>query len=299
MIQIQHLSKSFEDIQAVNDVSVEIQKGIVFGLLGTNGAGKSTLLRMMAGILKADCGELLLEGQPIFENPAAKACISYISDEQYFFPNSTPTQLEDFYAHNYPAFDRQEFHRLLELFHLDARRKVNTFSKGMKKQLSLFLGLACHTPYLLCDETFDGLDPVVRQAVKSLLAAAMEERGLTAVIASHSLRELEDICDYVGLLHRGGLLLSRELEDMKLSVHKVQAVFPQNIKAEQLFPLEVVSMKQSGRLQTMVLRGEREQVEKLIASLSPVFMELLPLTLEEVFISETEVAGYAFRDLIV
>lgn len=297
MIEIQNLSKSFEDVLAVNNVSVNINKSCVFGLLGTNGAGKSTLLRMMAGILKPDSGQLTLEKDPIFENSAAKSCISYIGDEQYFFPNSTPAQLEEFYAHTYSGFDRQEFRRLLELFNLNPKRKVNTFSKGMKKQLSLFLGLASGTPYLLCDETFDGLDPVARQAVKSLLASAMAERGLTSVIASHSLRELEDICDHIGLLHQGGLLLSRDLEDMKLSVHKVQAVFPGIIGPEKLSPLEVVSMKQNGRLQTIILRGERQQVEKKLNALSPVFMELLPLSLEEVFISETEVAGYAFRDL--
>ena len=297
MIEIQNLRKSFDDVVAVNDVSVTINKGCIFGLLGTNGAGKSTLLRMMSGILRQDSGQLTLEQQPIYENPAAKGLISYISDDQYFFPNSTPAQLADFYAHTYADFDRQELNRLLETFHLDPKRKVNTFSKGMKKQLSLFLALASHTPYLFCDETFDGLDPVVRQAVKSLLASAMAERGLTVVIASHSLRELEDICDHIGLLHQGGLLLARELEDMKLSVHKVQAVFPEPLTEAQLAPLELVSMKQSGRLQTMVLRGEREQVERRLQSFSPIFMEMLPLTLEEVFISETEVAGYAFRDL--
>ncbi|MBQ6809020.1 MAG: ABC transporter ATP-binding protein [Firmicutes bacterium] len=297
MIEIQNLSKSFEDVLAVNNVSANISKGCVFGLLGTNGAGKSTLLRMMAGILKPDSGRIRLEGEEIFENAAAKSKISYIGDEQYFFPNSTPAQLEEFYAHIYSGFDRQEFRRLLELFQLNPKRKVNSFSKGMKKQLSLFLGLASGTPYLLCDETFDGLDPVARQAVKSLLASAMAERGLSSVIASHSLRELEDICDHIGLLHQGGLLLSRDLEDMKLSVHKVQAVFPEIISREELSPLEVVSMKQNGRLQTIILRGEREQVEKTLNALSPVFMELLPLSLEEVFISETEVAGYAFREL--
>ncbi|MDO4732346.1 MAG: ABC transporter ATP-binding protein [Bacillota bacterium] len=299
MIEIQNLSKSFEDVLAVNLVSVNINKGCVFGLLGTNGAGKSTLLRMMAGILKPDSGQVRLENEVIFENDAAKSKISYIGDDQYFFPNSTPLQLEEFYAHIYSGFDHQEFRRLLEIFHLDPKRKVNSFSKGMKKQLSLFLGLASGTPYLLCDETFDGLDPVARQAVKSLLASAMAERGLCSVIASHSLRELEDICDHIGLLHQGGLLLSRDLEDMKLSVHKVQAVFPEIIGPEQLSHLELVSMKQNGRLQTIILRGEREQVEEAISKLSPIFMELLPLSLEEVFISETEVAGYAFRELIL
>lgn len=299
MIQIEHISKAFQDVQAVQDVTVTIEVGGIFGLLGTNGAGKSTLLRLVAGILRPDSGHLTLDQAPVFENIRAKAKISYISDYQYFFPNSTPAQLEDYYAHIYSGFDRQEFHNLLDLFHLDPKRKVHTFSKGMRKQLSLFLSLASHTQYLLCDETFDGLDPVVRQAVKSLFAEAMAERSLTTVIASHSLRELEDICDHIGLLHQGGLLLSRDLEDMKLSVHKVQAVFPEPLPEEAFAPLKLVSMKRSGRLQILIFRGERKQIEQRVESLSPVFLELLPLTLEEIFISETEVAGYGFRDLIL
>lgn len=299
MIQITHIQKAFQEVQAVRDVTVTVEDGGIFGLLGTNGAGKSTLLRLVAGILRPDSGEITLDQAPIFENTGAKSKISYISDDQYFFPNSTPAQLESYYAHIYPGFDRQEFYNLLDRFHLEPKRKVRTFSKGMRKQLSLFLALASHTPYLLCDETFDGLDPVVRQAVKSLFAAAMAERGLTTVIASHSLRELEDICDHIGLLHQGGLLLSRDLDDMKLSVHKVQAVFPEPLPAEAFAPLEVVSMKRSGRLQVLVFRGEREQVEQRLAAFSPIFLELLPLTLEEIFISETEVAGYVFHDLIL
>ena len=254
MIEIQNLSKSFEDVLAVNNVSANISKGCVFGLLGTNGAGKSTLLRMMAGILKPDSGRIRLEGEEIFENAAAKSKISYIGDEQYFFPNSTPAQLEEFYAHIYSGFDRQEFRRLLELFQLNPKRKVNSFSKGMKIQLSLFLGLASGTPYLLCDETFDGLDPVARQAVKSLLASAMAERGLSSVIASHSLRELEDICDHIGLLHQGGLLLSRDLEDMKLSVHKVQAVFPEIISRED-FAASVNAILKAKRIYILGVRS--------------------------------------------
>ncbi len=297
MICVSHINKSFEDIQALRDVTVDIDRGCVFGLLGTNGAGKSTLMRLIAGVLRPNSGQVTLDDLPVLGSPEAKSRLVYLSDEQYFFPNTTPSQLEAFYARNYPAFDKGAFRQLLDRFHLDPKRKVNTFSKGMKKQLGLFLALSCNTPYLLCDETFDGLDPVVRQAVKSLFAAAMAERGLTTVIASHSLRELEDICDHIGLLHQGGLLLSRDLEDLRLGVHKVQAVFPKTVTAQELAPLELVSAKQTGRLQNLVLRGRREEVESKLRSLDPVFMELLPLTLEEVFITETEVAGYVFHDL--
>lgn len=297
MIETKELTKSFGDILAVNNVSVNIGQGQVFGLLGTNGAGKSTLLRLLAGILNPDRGRLTLDGSEVFEHPETKRRCFYISDDQYYFANSYPQQLGDFYSAHYAEFDRAGFNRLLASFGLDGRRKINTFSKGMKKQLSLIAGLCSNTPYLLCDETFDGLDPVMRQAVKSLFADGMQRRGLTPVIASHNLRELEDICDHVGLLHQGGLLLSRDLEDMKLNIHKLQAVFEVNLMEDDLWPLEILELKDNGRLQTMLIRGERQAVEQAVASRNPVFMELLPLTLEEVFISETEVAGYEIRNL--
>lgn len=297
MIEAKELCKSFGSIKAVNNVSVTINRGQVFGLLGTNGAGKSTLLRLVAGILKQDSGSLTIEGRPIFEHPETKRNCFYISDDQYYFANATPSHIADYFQAQYADFDRPGFDKLLHAFQLDARRKINTFSKGMKKQLSLAAGLSAHTPWLLCDETFDGLDPVMRQAVKSLFADGMSRYGLTPVIASHNLRELEDICDHVGLLHQGGLLLSRDLEDMKLNVQKVQAVFAENLMKDDLWPLEIIDLRDNGRLQTMIVRGQYEQVEQAVAKRQPIFMEMLPLSLEEVFISETEVAGYEFRDL--
>jgi len=297
MIEARQLTKNFGVVTAVNNVTVSIGEGQVFGLLGTNGAGKSTLLRLIAGILRQDSGSLTLDNGPVFEHPETKQKCFYISDDQYYFANAYPDQIADFYAAHYAGFDVPGFQRLLESFGLDRRRKVNTFSKGMKKQLSILAGLTADTPYLLCDETFDGLDPVMRQAVKSLFADGMARRGLTPVIASHNLRELEDICDHVGLLHQGGLLLSRDLEEMKLYVHKVQAVFEVNLMKDDLWPLEIISLKDNGRLQTLLVRGERDKVEQAVAARRPVFMELLPLTLEEVFISETEVAGYEIRNL--
>ncbi len=297
MIESGQLTKNFGAIAAVNNVTVSIGQGQVFGLLGTNGAGKSTMLRLIAGILKQDSGSLTIDGGAVFEAPETKQKCFYISDDQYFFPNAYPDQIADYYGAHYPGFDLPGFHKLLDAFGLDRRRKINTFSKGMKKQLSILCGLSANTPYLLCDETFDGLDPVMRQAVKSLFADGMERRGLTPVIASHNLRELEDICDHVGLLHQGGLLLSRDLEEMKLNVHKVQAVFEVNLMKDDLWPLEIISLRDNGRLQTMLIRGDRETVEQAVGAHRPIFMELLPLTLEEVFISETEVAGYEIRNL--
>ncbi len=297
MIESKGLTKYFDDICAVNHVDVTIKEGTAFGLLGTNGAGKSTFLRIIAGILKQDLGTITVDGQDVFEAPAVKAKCFYISDDQYFFPNTTAKEVGAYYAAHYTDFDTAAFNRMLSACDLPLERKVNAFSKGMKKQLSLFAGLAARTPYLLCDETFDGLDPVMRQAVKSLMADAIASRSLTPVIASHNLRELEEICDHVGLLHKGGLLLARDLEEMRTSVHKLQVVFPRQLTEADLPELDIVSLKSRGRVQTLIIRGEAEDIERRIDKEQPVFCELLPLTLEELFITETEVAGYEFPQL--
>lgn len=297
MIEAKQLCKRFGEITAVNAIDAIIREGQVFGLLGTNGAGKSTFLRLAAGVLQPDGGSISLGDEPIFEQVSAKRKLFYISDDIYYFTNCNPAELGDYYAHHYADFDRDLYYKLLRAFDLDPRRKINTFSKGMKRQTSLFAGLSARTPYLLCDETFDGLDPVVRQAVKSLFADGIAARGLTPVIASHNLRELEDICDHIGLLHHGGLLLSRDLDDMKLNLHKVQAAFETPYEAKDFPDLDIVTLRKSGKLLTMVVRGGEGHIMRALREKQPLFSELLPLTLEEVFISETEVAGYDFHEL--
>ena len=211
MIDIKECSKAFDDIHAVNHVSLDIGEREVFGLVGSNGAGKSTLLRMTAGIIRPDEGVITIDGTSVYENEEAKEKVFYISDDSYFPPNFTPEDMAKFYRNYYAKFDMQRFCKLMDEFHLDRKRKISTFSKGMKKQLIVILGISAGTKYLLCDETFDGLDPVMRQAVKSIFAMEVMNREFTPVIASHNLRELEDICDHVGLLHQGGILLSRDL----------------------------------------------------------------------------------------
>ena len=207
--------------------------------------------------------------------------------------------MRDYYRVIYPEFDSGRFDELLEQFGLDPRRKIQTFSKGMKRQVSVLLGICTSTEYLLCDETFDGLDPVMRQAVKSLFASEILNRKFTPVIASHSLREIEDICDHVGLLHRGGILFSRELDDMKLEIHKIQCVIPDPLKEEELLcEMEVLQHSKRGSLLTVIVRGSEEEVERKIMEKQPLFSEILPLSLEEIFISETEVAGYDVKNLI-
>ena len=299
MITTHDLTKRFDGITALDHVNAEIREGAVFGLIGTNGAGKSTFLKLLTGILKPDEGEVLIDGTEIFGSPMKKADFFYISDEQYFFSNAVPADMEKFCRIFYPSFDSTRFRKLLKGFDLSPVRKINTFSKGMKKQLSVILGLCAGTKYLFCDETFDGLDPVMRQTVKSLFAEDMTGRGLTPVIASHNLRELEDICDHVGLLHQGGILLSRDLDDMKLNIHKLQCVLKPGITKEALTDLDIVLSEQRGSLLTLTVRGGKEEVLSAIQRHDPVFMELIPLSLEEIFICETEVKGYDIKKLVL
>ncbi len=275
MIETRELTKRFGDIVAVNSISASIRDGSVFGLIGTNGAGKSTFLRMLCGILKPDEGTVTIDGKSVYENLEVKSRFFYISDDQYFFNNATPEEMMGFYQKLYPKFDKRRFIHLMESFELDRRRKINTFSKGMRKQVSVICGICAGTDYLFCDETFDGLDPVMRQAVKSIFAGDMQERNLTPIIASHNLRELEDICDHVGLLHKGGILLSKELDDMKLNIHKIQCVLTPGMAVEEMTNLDIVKKEERGSLLTLTVRGSREQVEEAMASYHPIFAEVI------------------------
>lgn len=300
MIEIKHITKSFDGCKAVDDVSVTIKEGQVFGLIGTNGAGKSTTLRIMTGVMKPDAGESLVDEEPIYHNVSRKERITFIPDEPYFFASATPVTMAQYYASMYPGFETARFYEWLEKFGLDRSRRVSTFSKGMKKQLVMLLSICTQTKYLICDETFDGLDPVMRQSVKSMIANQMEERGLTCVIASHNLRELEDICDHVGLLHRGGVLLSKDLQDMKCNIQKVQCVFRTETDALiGMQNLDIVQKEKRGSLYTLTIRGKKAEIIAHFSQVSTVFFEVLPLSLEEIFISETEVAGYDIRKLIM
>lgn len=298
MIEIKNVSKSFGEIQAVSQVSLTLKEQNVFGMLGTNGAGKSTLLRMMAGVMRPDEGEILIDGENVWDNPEAKRKIFYISDDQFFFPNTTAEKMADVYSVYYPGFDRRRFMKFLLRFGLDGERKIQTFSKGMKKQLSLLLGICANVSYLLCDETFDGLDPVMRQGIKGIFAKEIDEKGLTPVIASHNLRELEDICDHIGLLHKGGVLLSKDLEDLKWNLHKIQCVLPEELDETLKESLDILSMTRRGKLLTLTVRGSEGEILSRIGELQPVFMEALPLSLEEIFISETEVVGYDIKNIV-
>ena len=299
MIRMEHVTKKFDDILALDQVSAQINENCIFGLVGTTGAGKSTLLRVASGVLKPEKGRVMVDEQDVWENPQAKEKICFLADTAWFFPNATAEVMRDYYRVVYPRFDTERFDDLLRKFDLDPRRKLAAFSKGMKKQVSVLLGVCAGTEYLFCDETFDGLDPVMRQTVKSLFAAEIMNRKFTPVIASHSLREIEDICDHVGLLHKGGILFAKDLDEMKLGIHKIQCVIPDaQLEEELLAELQVLQYNKRGSLLTVITRGSYDEVLGKIQEKQPLFSEILPLTLEEIFISETEVAGYDIKNLV-
>ncbi len=299
MIQATNVTKKFDKVLAVDNVSATIKNGNVFGLIGTNGAGKSTFLRMASGILKPDSGSIKIDNKEVFENIDVKSKFFYISDEQFFFANCTPEDMKNYYTTVYKNFDIDRYKKLMKSFNLDEKRKIKTFSKGMKKQVSVICGVCSRADYLFCDETFDGLDPVVRQAVKSIFAQDIEERNLTPIIASHNLRELEDICDNIGLLHRGGMVLSKDLEELKLDLHKVQIVFKDGIPEDLFNKLHIMKTESRGSLNVFTIKGNGEHINSYLNSLQPIFFEMLPLSLEEIFIAETEEIGYDIKSLII
>ena len=300
MIKLENIHKTFGKYPAIKDVSLNIEDSQVFGLVGTNGAGKSTLLRMISGVLRQDSGEITLDGRPVYNRPDVKQQIFFIPDDPYFFPNGNAADMCSYYRTAYLYFNPVLFEKMLGDFSLDPKRPVRNYSRGMKKQLAILCGICSGARYLLCDETFDGLDPVMRQAVKSIFADHMSRRGLTPVIASHNLRELEDICDHVGLLHKGGLILSRDLEDMRLGLQRIQCVFAKDDgEAQALAGLEVLNSSTHGRLHMLTVRASREEVLSCFEKIDTVFFEMLPLTLEEIFISETEVAGYDIKNILL
>ena len=300
MIKLENIHKTFGKYPAISDVSLNIEDSQVFGLVGTNGAGKSTLLRMISGVLRQDSGQITLDGQQVFNRPEIKRQLFFIPDDPYFFPNGNAADMSNYYRTVYQDFNPVLFEKMLGDFSLDPKRPVRNYSRGMKKQLAILCGICSGARYLLCDETFDGLDPVMRQAVKSIFADHMSRRGLTPVIASHNLRELEDICDHVGLLHKGGLILSRDLEDMRLGLQRIQCVFAKDSgEAQALAGLEVLNSSTRGRLHMLTVRASREEVLSCFEKIDTVFFEILPLTLEEIFISETEVAGYDIKNIIL
>lgn len=298
MIEVKNLTKKFGTITALDEISFSVGEGTLFGLVGSNGAGKSTFLRTLAGIYAPDGGEILVDGKPPFENSEVKSRLFFISDYPYFFPQATLTDMADFYARVYPNWSKKRYDEFCALFPIGTKNKIVNMSKGMQRQAALICALAAQPDYLLMDEIFDGLDPVMRQLLKRIVSGEVAQRGMTVIVASHNLRELEDFCDHIGLFHKGGVVFERELDELKLGINKVQAVLKPMPELEAFAPLDIVKSEIHGSLINLVVRGTKEEFLDKINSLNPIFVEILPLTLEEVFISEMEVAGYDLDNIL-
>lgn len=296
MIELKEFTKKFDGFTALEAVTFQVEEGSIFGLVGSNGAGKSTLLRGISGVYAPDGGQALIDGQEPYENTELKSRVFFVSDYPYFMAQFSLRDMADFFRRLYPNWSQEEYQRLCKIFPLDQKMKIHNMSKGMQRQAALICALSTMPDYLLMDEVFDGLDPVMRQLLKRVVSERAAERKMTVVIASHNLRELEDFCDHVGLIHRGGVIFERELDDLKLGIHKVQAVYRPALDSSALEELreklDIVKLETRGSMVSFVARGTEEEIAAVINGRNTIFFETLPLSLEEVFISEMEAAGY-------
>lgn len=294
MIQAEHLTKKFNDFTALSDIRCSIPEGCIYGMVGSNGAGKSTFLRLISGIYRPDEGQIRIDGEEVYENPSVKAKIAFVSDELYFMGGASMNRMAQLYKASYPNFDRKRYDYLTKTFELNPERSVNRFSKGMRRQAAIILGLSCRPQYLFFDETFDGLDPVMRSLVKNLIMKDVLEDKATAIITSHSLRELEDTCDQLALLHKGGVVLESDVLNLKTSLFKLQVAFPDLYGEERFAGIEKLHYGKRGSVATLIVRGEKEEIIRKLRSMDPLLLDVLPLTLEEVFTYELEALGYHF-----
>ncbi|MBR6414091.1 MAG: ABC transporter ATP-binding protein [Oscillospiraceae bacterium] len=297
MIEVKNLRKTFDGFVALDDLTMTVPDGAVYGLVGPNGAGKSTVIRHITGIFRPDSGKVTVGGAPVYENPAVKAGISYIPDDVFYFPSASLTDMARFYAKTYKSFDRKLYEELRQSFNLDPKSQLRRFSKGMQKQAAFLLAIASRPKVLVLDEPVDGLDPVMRRQVWGLMLQDVEQRGTTVLVSSHNLRELEDVCDHVGILHKGKMLLERTLDELQDNVVKVQVVFREGTDLPQT--LNVLHRSQNGKVETVIIRGSQEQVSAALTAVNPLFFDLVPLTLEEVFVYELGGVDYEVKNVIL
>ena len=297
MIEVRDLYKSFDGFQALKGLNINVPKGAVYGLVGPNGAGKSTVIRHLAGIYRQDSGEVLIEGEPVFENVELKERIAYIPDDIFYYSQANIRDMMHFYRSIYKNFSMERFEKLGQVFSIDPKTPMRKLSKGMQKQVGFWLTLSCCPDYIILDEPVDGLDPVMRRQVWSLLLADVAERGVTVLVSSHNLRELEDVCDHVGIMDHGKLLLERSLSQLQDNIVKVQLALPEG--KELPADLELVHESRTGRLRQLIIRGKEEELSAKLMAAEPLFMDLLPLSLEEIFIYELGGAEHEIKDIIL
>ena len=293
MLTLKNITKTFGDFKALDNLTMTVPKGAVYGLVGPNGAGKSTAIRHLTGVYRPDSGDVLLENAPVWENPTAKTRIGYIPDDIFYFPSASLEDMRKFYAGIYPNFDNALFERLYEVFNLPRKSPIRRFSKGMQKQAAFHLTLCTRPDVMILDEPVDGLDPVMRRQVWSLILSDVAERGTTVLISSHNLRELEDICDHVGIMDHGKMLIERSLADMQGATHKLQLV------GDAPEGLEVLHESASGRLKTLIVRGNVDEITAKVAAAKPAYFDVLPLSLEEIFIYELGGVNYEVKNIVL
>ena len=297
MIELKDVVKDFDGFRALNGLSLTVPSGSVYGLVGPNGAGKSTAIRHLTGIFRQNSGEVLVDGQPIFENPAVKSRVAHIPDDIFYFSQASVHDMMKFYRGIYSRFDMTRFEHLSEVFEIDRKRPMRRLSKGMQKQAAFWLAISMRPDILILDEPVDGLDPVMRRQVWSIVMQDVAENNTTVLVSSHNLRELEDVCDRVGIIDRGKLLLERSLSDLQESISKIQIAMPDGVSIPD--GLDIVHSSGAGKLKTLIVRGKSDEVNAQLASAQPLFMDVVPLTLEEIFIYELGGADYAVKDIIL
>lgn len=298
MIKFLNLTKKFSNYTAIDLISAEIKDGCIYGLVGSNGSGKSTLLRIISGVYYPDDGDISVDGYSVWNNPEIKSKIFYLPDTPFFFKNANLREMANFYEGMYASFSRERFDYLTRVFPIKTEDKIDNMSKGMQRQAALMLALSTNPKYLLLDEAFDGLDPVMRNVLKAILIDGMENNGMTVIIASHNLRELEDLCDHISLIHEGRIIFNDSLETVRNNVHKVQAAFekiPPEIKFD---GLKILKVEKTGSILQMVVNGDGEEIMQKINQLNPIFSEIIEPTLEEIFIYEMEAAGYDTKNIL-
>ena len=300
MIEAKEVKKTFDGFVALDGLTMTVPKGSIYGLVGPNGAGKSTILRHLCGVYRPDSGSITVEGQPVYENPTIKQRMVVIPDEVYYYGSASVREMMKFYRGMYPTFDMERFEKLAPAFpEVDPKRPIRRMSKGMQKQAAFWLSMSCCPDYLLLDEPVDGLDPVMRRQVWSLLMGDVAERGTTVLVSSHNLRELEDVCDHVGILSHGRVVIERSLSQLQGSTVKLQVAFPDGVGPGLPQGMEVLHQSQLGRVYTYIVRGSVEEVRQRVEATQPLFVEALPLSLEEIFIYEMGGDDYAVRDIVL
>lgn len=297
MIEVRNVMKEFDGFRALDNMSMTVQTGSVYGLVGPNGAGKSTIIRHLTGIYRQDAGEITIDGAPVFENPEVKSRIAYIPDDIFYYANASIREMMDFYRSIYPHFDAERFKKLADVFGLDPKRQMRRLSKGMQKQAAFWIAVSLRPEILILDEPVDGLDPVMRRQIWSIIMADVAENGTTVLVSSHNLRELEDVCDSVGIMNKGKIMIERSLNELQENIVKIQLALPDGESLPE--GLDILHKSNTGRLQSLIMHGTQEEITEKLQSAHPLFIDAVPLTLEEIFIYELGGADYEVKDIVL